>query len=429
MNTDVKVYLVGGAVRDMIMGKGPKDLDFVVVGSTPEKMVELGFTQVGADFPVFLHPETKEEFALARTERKSGTGHKGFDCEWEGVTLVEDLSRRDLTMNAMAMQIEYRLYPVILQKGCIMDPFYGQEDIASGTIRHVSAAFAEDPLRALRAIRFEAQTGFKIHPETADLLMKLRPQLKELTPERVWGEMEKALSSKKPSEFFKGMWALGMLPEWETMFFSPQPLVHHPEGDTATHTAMVMDNAAIAGDPKVVFAALCHDFGKPVVYREHGKLHGHEEAGVPVIEEFCAKWRVPNEYRDLAIMTAKYHTKIHGAFGRNGQGWMRPKNIMAMFKETNALAKRDRFRQMLRACASDARGRGKTEVEKEYYRALPYTQEQYMLECLAAAALVDSKAVSAEAIAKGLKGEAIGNEVRIARITTIRSVQIAWKSK
>lgn len=422
---DAKVYLVGGAVRDELMGLVPKDNDYVVVGSTPEKMLESGFIKVGADFPVFLHPETKEEYALARTERKTGLGYSGFDCEWEGVTIEEDLSRRDLTINSIAKDI---------CTGDIVDPFGGVDDIKNKVLRPTTKAFMEDPLRVLRAARFMARLP-EFSSDYEDRLFKYSEEVQYellyyLTPERVWVETEKALSEKKPSRYFDWLRWFLVFSEVVDLNFTPQREDHHPEGDVGTHTMMVIDYAASQyNDPEITFACLTHDFGKPICWVQYKNAHGHEEEGLPIINRFCDRWKVPNRYRELALLVCKYHTKIHGVLGRGTQKMTKPKSIMKLFESTSALTKQDRFEKVLKACVADARGRGKTQEQVKAFEEKPYPQQEYLLECLCAVKKVDTKKISQEMIVKGKEGVMIGEAIRVERINAIRGVYNKWKNK
>ena len=426
------IYLVGGFVRDHFMGKIPKDKDYVVVGSSPEEMLSLGFKQVGADFPVFLHPETGDEYALARTERKSGVGYQGFECKWKGVTLEEDLRRRDLTINAIAWDCSRDL-------GKVYDPFNGIQDIKNKVLRPVSEAFKEDPLRCLRAARFMAQLP-EFTCDEEKTLYKYSEELEyelcsTLTPERVWLETVKAMGTKTPSNYFLWLSQFGLFPEYTSLTHCPQRMDHHPEYWVGTHTDMVMDYAAQTwNDPEIVFACLTHDFGKPLCWEKFGNAHGHEKEGLPFIEDFCNRYKVPNTYRNLAMMTCEYHTKVHGLFGRNNQAWTRPKSIMKLFEDTGALKHPERFKNMLKACEADAKGRGKEVHEDpnkivEYYLNKPYPQRQYMEDCLNAVLNLDTKDISAKMIAEGRKGVLIGEAIRVAKISTIREVQNQWKKK
>jgi tRNA nucleotidyltransferase (CCA-adding enzyme) len=421
----MKIYLVGGAARDQLLGLEPKDKDYVVVGSTPEEMISLGYIQVGKDFPVFLHPETKEEYALARTEKKVGEGHTGFVCEWEGVTLEEDLSRRDLTINAIAQDLDTGEY---------IDPEDGIDDIRLKLLSATGEAFQEDPLRVLRVARLMSRYG----PEWVvcgytEMLMREMYRggfLDSLTPERVWKEMEKALSESYPSLFFKVLAELGVegfFEEWYYMEDTPQRLDHHPEKYVDIHTSLVMDFAAKKGySSEEIFACFTHDFGKPICYNLYNNAHGHENAGLPIIEDFCDKWKVPNKYRELALLVCEYHTKIHGCMGRSTNKKMRAKSIMKLFEATGAIKKPERFYQILNCCKADAAGRGSTLDEIKEFENKPYPQAQYLRDCLEAALQVDTKSISKKLLQRGTSGVNIGLEIRSARISAIREVQKLW---
>ncbi len=429
----MKIYQVGGSVRDELLGLTPKDYDYVVVGSTPEQMIELGYTQVGADFPVFLHPETKDEYALARTEHKVGTGHTGFTCEWEGVTIEEDLSRRDLTINSSAKDLE---------TGELIDPFGGQQDLKDKVLRHTTDAFTEDPLRVLRVARFQSKFGEEwcIACETWEMMHKVygNGELDNLTPERVWLETDKALNTENPSLYFSVISSYRKL--WcntQDMVVTGQRLDHHPEDDVWTHTALVMDYAAKTyNDPEINFACYTHDFGKPVCWQMYQHAHGHEKEGLPFIVSFCDKFKVPNRYRELALLVCEHHTKVHGIMGRNEQNWTRPKSIMKLFEDTGALRNQERFLKILKCCEADAKGRGVDknehthyETTKEYYLDKPYPQAEYLEECLEAVISLDTKTISATMVEQGKLGTDIGEAIRVERINKIRGVQNKWKNK
>lgn len=419
----MEVYLVGGAVRDNILGLNPKDKDYVVVDSSPKEMLSLGYKEVGKDFPVFLHPETGYEYALARTERKIGLGYTGFDCDWEGVTLLEDLSRRDLTINSMAQ---------CLETGEIIDPFNGRSDLHHKVLRHTTEAFGEDPLRLLRVARFLARFGEKwvIAPETLCLMDNLSAtgELLSLTPERVWKETEKALGEEVPSLYFKTLLPYNELfYDLDLMHITEQRLDHHPEGNVFIHTMLVVDYAAKQGFSKEeVFSCLTHDFGKYTSQEKYGTAHGHESEGLTSINEFCDKWKVPNKYRELALLVCEYHTKIHGCLGRGSNKGMRAKSIMKLFEDTGAIKKPERFKQILNCCVADARGRGKGEVQIKEFESKPYLQADYLTECLNAVINTNTKNISKKLLANGKDGVTIGLEIRAERIKSIRGVQNTW---
>lgn len=346
-------YLVGGAVRDAMLGLPTADRDHVVVGSTPRAMLDAGYVAVGRDFPVFLHPETHEEHALARTERKSGPGYRGFDVHADpSVTLEEDLARRDLTINAMARRAD----------GTLVDPYGGAADLESRTLRHVSDAFVEDPVRVLRLARFMARLrplGFAVAPETLALgrSMVRAGEMDALVPERVWQELSGGLTAPAPRAFFETLRACGALgaifPEIEALYGVPQPAEWHPEIDTGEHVMLVLDRAAeLSGALDVRFAALCHDLGKattPVgVLPSH---HGHEERGAAIADALCARLRVPRAERDVAVLTARWHTHCHRA------AELRPATLADLCAAFDLARRPARFDAFLLACEADARGR------------------------------------------------------------------------
>jgi tRNA nucleotidyltransferase (CCA-adding enzyme) len=409
-----KVYLVGGAVRDSLLGHQSKDKDYVVVGETPATLIALGYQPVGSDFPVFLHPKTKEEYALARTERKTGKGYIGFTVDAStSVTLEEDLARRDLTINSMAMD----------DQGNIIDPFNGQADLKNKILRHTTAAFAEDPVRVLRIARFLARFGeqWSIHPDTQALINKLKEsgELANLVPERVWNETEKALNEKHPQLFFQALNGLGLFPEIEAMQGIPQPKNHHPEGDVYIHTMLVLKRAADLGfDVETRFAALTHDFGKAYCYQKYGSLHGHEQVGIKVINEFCERLKVPNKLKALAALTSDNHTRCHKLFE------LTPKKVHRFIVEKlNALEHPHRFLQFLQACLCDAQGRGEDFVNKDY------PQFQLAQSLLNALKQLDRKAIVQQAISRGKSGPLIGAAMREAEINCLCNCLTELKNK
>jgi tRNA nucleotidyltransferase (CCA-adding enzyme) len=339
----VKIYTVGGAVRDRLLGLPVKDRDFVVVGSTPEEMERLGFRPVGRDFPVFLHPQTHEEYALARTERKSGRGYKGFEIlAAPDVTLEQDLARRDLTINAIAAEAD----------GTLIDPFGGAGDLEAGILRHVGPAFVEDPVRVLRVARFAARFGFRVADDTLRLMREMvnNGEVDHLVAERVWQELAKGLMEKVPSRMFRVLrdcGALGrILPEVDALFGVPQVREHHPEVDTGVHTLLVVDYAASRDWPlEVRFAALTHDLGKGMTPEELlPKHHGHEHASVALVMTLCERLRVPGDCRDLALLTARYHGDIHRAHE------LRAQTVLRLLTAADVFRKPARFEQLLAAC-------------------------------------------------------------------------------
>ncbi len=352
----MKSYVVGGAVRDRLLGLPVADRDHVVVGATPDEMVAQGYQPVGKDFPVFLHPETHEEYALARTERKSGHGYKGFTVyAAPEVTLEEDLHRRDLTINAMAED----------DAGVVIDPYNGQRDLAAKTFRHVSEAFAEDPVRILRVARFAARfTDFDVAPETLALMRQMvdNGEVDALVPERVWQEVARGLMEARPSRMFQVLRNCGALarlfPEIDRLFGVPQPPTHHPEVDTGVHVMLVVDWAARQGfDLPVRFAALTHDLGKGVTPPEFWpKHHGHEQKSVALVRTLCERVRVPADCRDLAVAVARDHGNVQRA------AELRPATLVELLERVDAFRRPERFEMFLQACECDFRGRPGYEV-------------------------------------------------------------------
>lgn len=406
----MKIYLVGGAVRDQLLNLPVKDRDWVVVGATPKTLLQQGYQQVGKDFPVFLHPDTHEEYALARTERKSGSGYTGFTCyAAPDVTLEDDLQRRDLTINAIAYSA----------KGEYIDPYHGIDDIHAKLLRHVSDAFSEDPLRVLRVARFAARfapLGFTIAPETMSLMQEMTNsgELNALTAERVWKETEKALHSQAPQVYFEILHQCGALkilfPEINALFGVPAPKKWHPEIDTGIHTMMVLAMASrLTDDIAVRFSALCHDLGKGVTPVENWPHHhGHGPAGVPLVEALCQRYRIPNQIRDLAKLAAKYHDHLHRIEK------MRPSKIIRLFDAIDAWRKPERIDQL--AIISEADARGCQGAEN-----LPYPQGIFFRQAFKIANQVDVKSI----VSRGLKGSAIREALTKQREVAI----IEWKSR
>ncbi|HEJ9694242.1 multifunctional CCA addition/repair protein [Proteus mirabilis] len=406
----MKIYLVGGAVRDQLLNLPVKDRDWVVVGATPDTLLQQGYQQVGKDFPVFLHPDTHEEYALARTERKSGSGYTGFTCyAAPDVTLEDDLQRRDLTINAIAYSA----------KGEYIDPYHGIDDIHAKLLRHVSDAFSEDPLRVLRVARFAARfapLGFTIAPETMSLMQEMTNsgELNALTAERVWKETEKALHSQAPQVYFEILHQCGALkilfPEINALFGVPAPKKWHPEIDTGIHTMMVLAMASrLTDDIAVRFSALCHDLGKGVTPVENWPHHhGHGPAGVPLVEALCQRYRIPNQIRDLAKLAAKYHDHLHRIEK------MRPSKIIRLFDAIDAWRKPERIDQLAIISEADARGRQGAEN-------LPYPQGIFFRQAFKIANQVDVKSI----VSRGLKGRAIREALTKQREVAI----IEWKSR
>ncbi|MEZ5672835.1 MAG: multifunctional CCA addition/repair protein [Thiotrichaceae bacterium] len=399
----MQIYQVGGAVRDRLLGLPSQDNDWVVVGATPELLISQGFIPVGKDFPVFLHPKTRDEYALARTERKISSGYKGFTVHAApDVTLEEDLRRRDLTINAMAMD----------GAGNLIDPFQGQADLHAGILRHVSPAFVEDPVRILRVARFAARYPFKIAEETQVLMQEMVQQgeVDALVAERVWQEMFKALSEPQPQRFIEVLRDCGALarifPEIDNLFGVPQTAHYHPEIDTGIHTLMVVQQARLlTADTAVIFAALTHDLGKattaPKILPHH---YGHEERGVARIKQLCQRYRIPAQHRDLAILVARYHTHCHRIFELN------PNTIVKTLQAVDAFRRPQRFAQFLLACEADARGRLGFE-QTDYPQAIEF-EKMYMA---AQQVQID------EVLNSGLQGAAIAEELRLRRITAVRN--------
>jgi len=375
-----QIYLVGGAVRDQLLGRSVTDRDWVVVGATPETLLAQGFRAVGKDFPVFLHPETHEEYALARTERKTARGYHGFSFyAAPDVTLEQDLARRDLTINAMAQDLD----------GRIIDPYQGQADLSAGILRHVSPAFAEDPVRILRVARFAARFGFSLAPETLQLMrdMVTNGEIDALVAERVWQEMAKALMEAEPSRFFLTLRESGalarLLPEIEQLFGVPQRADFHPEIDCGAHVMRALNMAAAQQEPlSVRFAVLTHDLGKALTPADSLPRHiGHEARGVAPLAALCTRLRVPGDCRELAQITVLHHTLVHRA------AELRPQTVLKLFKQCDALRRPQRFLQLLAAARADARGRMGFENH-------PYPQADWLSTMLSAALALDAGAIA-----------------------------------
>lgn len=377
----MQVYQVGGAVRDTLLGLPVKDRDFVVVGASPEQMLAAGYRAVGKDFPVFLHPQSKQEYALARTERKTAMGYKGFSVyAAPEVTLEEDLARRDFTMNAIAQA----------EDGTLIDPFHGQRDIADKRLRHVTAAFSEDPVRILRAARFLARfTEFTVAPETMALMRAMveAGEVNALVPERVWQELAKGLMEKQPSRMFEMLRDCGalriLLPELDALWGVPQTATYHPEIDTGIHVMMVIDYAARQGYRLPVrFAALTHDLGKGTTPAEVLPRHiGHELRSVDLIRDVVARLKVPNDCKDLALVVAKYHGKLHAA------RQMKASTLLQFLEELDAFRQRSRFEDFLLACECDSRGRLGLEN-------CPLEDIEHLSQALQAALTIDAGAIA-----------------------------------
>jgi tRNA nucleotidyltransferase (CCA-adding enzyme) len=403
----MKAWIVGGAVRDRLLGRPVHDRDWVVVGSTPEAMRAAGYLPVGRDFPVFLHPRTREEYALARTERKAGHGYHGFVFQAApDVTLEQDLARRDLTINAIAED------PA---SGELVDPFGGQRDLAARVLRHVGPAFVDDPVRLLRLARLAARFGdFDIAPETAALLRRMVDdgEVDHLVPERVWQELSRGLMEAQPQRLLQVLRDCGalerLLPEVDRLWGVPQPPQHHPEVDTGVHLLMVLAMAARLQAPLAVrYACLCHDLGKGSTPRERWPRHiGHEARGARLARALSERWRVPAECRELAELVAAEHGHIHGSSGFGAEALMR------LFERCDALRRPQRFEAALLACECDARGRlGADDV--------PYPPRPRLSAALAAALAAEVSALSAQALAEGVAGPEIGRRVRAVRAAAI----------
>jgi tRNA nucleotidyltransferase (CCA-adding enzyme) len=401
----VKTFLVGGAVRDALLRLPVKDKDWVVVGATPDAMLAQGFQQVGRDFPVFLHPQSREEYALARTERKTGNGYTGF-VTWfaPDVTLEQDLQRRDLTINAIAQA----------DNGALIDPYGGQRDLANRTLRHVSSAFNEDPLRVLRVARFAARfahLNFRIAEETQALMrdMTASGELAHLTPERVWKETEKALLTHNPQVYFQVLRDCGALqvlfPELDNLFGIPAPVKWHPEIDTGIHSLMTLTLAAALSDElDVRFATLFHDAGKAVTPPEKWPSHhGHGVAGVPIVAALCERLRVPNAIRDLALIVAEFHDMVHTIERQSAQA------LIALFDRVDAWRRPQRVEQIALTSEADARGRAGLESNA-------YPQGNYLRTAFALAQAVPTKAV----VEAGFKGPEVREELTRRRIKAVQ---------
>ena len=401
----MQTYLVGGAVRDKLLKRSFHERDWVVVGATPEAMLSQGYRQVGKDFPVFLHPESQEEYALARTERKTAPGYYGFNVHaTPDVTLEEDLLRRDLTINAIAEKDD----------GTLVDPFNGQQDIKDRVLRHVSPAFSEDPVRILRLARFAARfahLGFTIAEETMMLMREMveSGEVDALVAERVWAELDKALGEQSPSRFFEVLRECGALarlfPEIDHLFGVPQPAKHHPEIDSGVHTMLVLQQAVRLSNSRAVrFAALLHDLGKgdtdPELWPKH---HAHEQRGVPLVKALCERFKVPNEYKALALMATRYHGKYHRA------GEMRPGTLRQLLDDCDALRRPQRFEEFLLVCEADSRGRPGFEDNV-------YPQIAILKATLSAAQSINAQPF----VAQGLKGVAIKEAMQQARERAIQ---------
>ncbi|HDR1923718.1 TPA: multifunctional CCA addition/repair protein [Pasteurella multocida] len=413
MNNKIKIYLVGGAVRDQLLNLVVKDRDWVVVGATPDDLLSQGYQQVGKDFPVFLHPQTKEEYALARTERKAGSGYTGFICDFSPtISLEQDLSRRDLTINALAQDLDGKIY----------DFYDGLTDLKQRLLRHVSPAFAEDPLRVLRVARFAARyhaLGFTIASETRELMQQLSQsgELSNLTAERVWLETEKALLEPHPEVYFQTLQEVGALqvlfPELAALQGVPNPAKYHPEIDTFVHTMLVLQQAVLLtentdSDKSVVrFAAICHDLGKALTPKEILPHHyGHEKAGVMPTRRLCQRFKLPHAIQDFAELCCEYHSHIHKAFE------LRAETILKLFNRLDVWRKPERFKALLLVCIADTRGR-------TGFEQVDYPQREFLWQLYQSALQVNVQDI----IQQGFQQQAIRDELNRRRIIAIKQTR------
>lgn len=390
----MKIYLVGGALRDSLLDRPIQERDWVVVGASPQEMLAQGFIQVGKSFPVFLEPKTKEEYALARTEKKIGKGYYGFECNFsKEVTLEEDLKRRDLTINAMAIDRQYIDNNNVITDITmhLIDPYNGYSDLLAKQLRHVSDAFSEDPVRLLRVARFLARfghLGFEVAPQTLVLMqdMVIEGEIDALVPERVWQEFESALKETTPVLFIQLLKQTGALsklcPELDILYGIPQKAIYHPEVDTGVHMEMVLTKITqLSSDPVVRFAALVHDLGKGATPKEEWPSHkGHEERGVPLIEAMCSRLKIPSAYKELAVIVSRYHLQCHRIFE------LKPSTILKVLQGVDAFRRPERFKNFLLVCQADAQGRLGLEDKA-------YPQRAYFWGALKAALAVDIAAV------------------------------------
>ncbi|WP_394176872.1 multifunctional CCA addition/repair protein [Thalassotalea litorea] len=395
-DNELQTYLVGGAVRDQLLGRAVYDRDWVVVGAHPEQMIEQGFTPVGKDFPVFLHPQTKEEYALARTERKQGKGYTGFVVHASSdVTLEQDLKRRDLTINAIAMDNDGNLY----------DPYGGKQDLENRVFRHVSQAFSEDPLRVLRLARFAARYhtyGFTIHPDTQVLLksMVAGKELENLSGDRIWKEVSRALTEPNPEQFIEVLRHCGALkviwPELDALWGVPNPIAHHGEVDSGIHTMMVLQEAVkLTDDIGVRFAALCHDLGKGLTDEQYWPSHhGHEKSGLPLVEDVCTRFRVPKQMTNLALRVCEYHLHCHRIKE------LKPQTILKLLNALDPWRNSQVLENFVLACHADSSGRlGKEDS--------PYPQGEFLLEVASEC----KKVLARPFVEQGLQGKAISEAI------------------
>jgi tRNA nucleotidyltransferase (CCA-adding enzyme) len=406
----MKIYMVGGAVRDALLGLPVQDRDWVVIGATPEQMLAQGYLPVGRDFPVFLHPETREEYALARTERKSGRGYRGFVVHAApDVTLEEDLARRDLTINAIAEDVDG------ISARALFDPYFGHRDLQARVLRHVSEAFREDPVRILRVARFAARfADFSVAPETMQLMREMvdAGEADHLVPERVWQELARGLMEAQPPRMFAVLRSCGalavLLPEVERLWGVPQRAEYHPEVDTGVHLMMVLAMAARLNAPLGVrFACLTHDLGKGTTPADMLPRHiGHEQRSAQLLRGVCERLRVPVDCRELADVVAREHGNIH----RSGE--LNAAAVLRLLERCDAIRKPARFEDVLLACECDARGRLGFEESA-------YPQRERLLAAMHAARAVDTAPLAAEAAKRGLKGPQVGEQIHAARAQAI----------
>ena len=416
----MQTYLVGGAIRDALLGRPGSDRDWVVVGATPEQMTAQGYLPVGRDFPVFLHPETREEYALARTERKSAPGYRGFTIHASPeVTLEEDLARRDLTINAIALPAAS--VDTLPATTGLIDPFHGQRDLEQKVLRHVTDAFREDPVRILRVARFAARfADFELAPDTLALMREMvaAGEVDALVPERVWQELARGLMEAMPSRMFEMLRACGalaeLLPEVDRLWGVPQPEAHHPEVDTGVHLMMVLDMAARLEAPLAVrFACLVHDLGKGTTPADVLPRHiGHEQRSAKLLRAVCERWRVPVELRELADVVAREHGNIH----RSGE--LNAAALVRLLERCDAFRKPERFAQALLACECDARGRLGLEDSA-------YPQRERLLGALAAARSVETEPIARDARQGGAEGPKIGEAIARARVAAVAAALAA----
>ena len=408
----MKIYMVGGAVRDALLGLPVQDRDWVVIGATPEQMLAEGYLPVGRDFPVFLHPETREEYALARTERKSGRGYRGFEVHASpDVTLEEDLARRDITINSIASSASN------ISAGALFDPYFGQRDLQARTLRHVSDAFREDPVRILRVARFAARfIDFSVAPETTQLMREMvaAGETDHLVPERVWQELARGLMEAQPSRMFDVLRSCGalavLLPEVERLWGVPQRTEYHPEVDTGVHLMMVMDMAARLNAPlDVRFACLMHDLGKGTTPADVLPRHiGHEQRSALLSRGVCERLRVPVNCRELADVVAREHGNIHRSSGLGAAA------VLRLLERCDAIRKPERFAEVLLACECDARGR-------LGFEETAYPQRGRLMAALSAARDVDTAPLAADAATAGLTGPQVGKHIQAARERAIEA--------